>query len=248
MLKGRIVPEWEEVSLKNMQLFLGVLAGVVVLGSVSSAHAEGFELGARLGYGIPMGKLADDGADSDLSNYISGMVPLQLDVGYRVIPNLMVGGYFMYGFGITGDSLDKSCDAAKALGVDASCSAHDLRLGLQAQYHFMPEGDVDPWLGAGLGYEWLSFGVDVSSGGVSQKNTITGRGFEFINLQGGVDFPLAPNFGLGPFLSFSVGQYSKASTDCSGTGCDPTDSGSQDIDNKAMHEWLTIGARGTFVL
>jgi outer membrane protein W len=223
---------------------LGVLTGVVVLGSVSTAQAaEGFELGARVGYGIPMGKVNDDGTNDKLSQAISGMVPLQLDLGYRVIPNLMVGAYFMYGIGFAGDTITKLCDQAKAGGIDATCSAHDVRLGAQVQYHISPDGQIDPWLGAGIGYEWLTFGFE----GAGTTISSTGHGFEFINLQGGADFSVAPNFGLGPFLSLSVGQYSKASGDCSGN-CGGITTSSEEIDKKAMHEWLTLGVRGTFVL
>jgi hypothetical protein len=218
----------------------------MVLGSVSNAHAEGFELGARTGYAIAMGKVVDK-TNGDLSDSISGMIPFQLDVGYRVIPKLMVGGYVMYGFGFNGDRLQKLCDSEKAAGIDASCSSHDVRLGLQAQYHFIPDGSVDPWLGAGVGYEWLSFGVEAKANGVSSDISSTGHGFEFINLQGGADFSVAPGFGLGPFLSLSVGQYSTESTSCSGS-CLASSSESKDIDKKAMHQWLTLGVRGTFVL
>lgn len=231
--------------MKSLRIVLGVVASVAVLGSVSTAQAgEGFDLGARLGYGIPMGKTNDDGTNDKLSEAISGMVPIQIDLGYRFTPNLMVGGYFMYGFGFAGDSLSKSCDQLKAFGIDATCSTHDVRLGAQVQYHISPDAQVDPWVGAGIGYEWLTFGFE----GGGTKLSSTGHGFEFINLQGGADFAVAPNFGLGPFVMLSVGQYSDVSNDCSGSSCDPGDSSSDSIDKKAMHEWLTLGVRGTFTL
>jgi hypothetical protein len=218
-----------------------------VLGTASSAHAEGFELGARLGYGIPMGKAEDDD-NSDLSDGISGMIPLQLDVGYRVIPELSIGGYVMYGFGFTGDDISRTCDDAdNVVGVTVSCSARDVRLGLQAQYHFLPKKKLDPWLGVGLGYEWLTFGIDASGAGSERDVSITGKGFEFVNLQGGLDFKVASGLALGPYLSFSVGQYSSTSSSCSGA-CTGFDSSSEDIENKALHQWLLLGIRGTFVV
>ena len=229
--------------MNRLSLILGVLSGVVVLGSVSSAHAEGFELGARLGYGIPLGKAVDRGTNNDLSDGVKGMIPLQLDLGYRVTPNLMVGGYFMYGFGILPSDISSSCDRA-----NADCSIHDIRLGIQAQYHFMPEENVDPWVGAGIGYEWLGLGIDASVGGTTIKSSSSIHGWEFISLQGGADFAVAPQFGLGPFLSLSIAQYGTSTTSCSGTGCEPGDSASRDIDEKALHQWLTLGVRGTFVL
>jgi hypothetical protein len=74
----------------------------------------------------------------------------------------------------------------------------------------------------------------------------TGKGFEFINLHGGLDFNLSPGFGLGPFLSFSVGQYSSTSTSCSGS-CTGLTAESGDVADKAVHQWLLLGVRGTFV-
>jgi hypothetical protein len=230
--------------LKSLRIAWGVLTSVVVLGSVSTAQAaEGFELGARLGYGIPLGKISDQGTNNKLSDNMAGMVPLQLDLGYRVIPSLMVGAYFMYGFGITGGNFADTCDKL----TDTSCSMHDMRLGAQVQYHFMPDQSTDPWLGAGIGYEWLTQSIDGGGG----KLSTTVNGFEFINLQGGVDFSVAPNFGLGPFLLFSVAQYGEGSVSCSGAAtslCGGGDSVSKDIDKTAMHQWLLLGVRGTFVL
>jgi hypothetical protein len=52
-----------------------------------------------------------------------------------------------------------------------------------------------------------------------------------------VDFKLADAFALGPFASFSLGQYSSASMAAQGISIDadlPT----------AMHEWLTLGVKG----
>lgn len=219
---------------------------MAALGVVSPAEAGGFELGARLGYGIPMGK-AVDATDGELSKTIKGMVPLQLDVGYRVIPNLTLGGYVMYGFGLLGDEISSSCDQSKALGIDVSCGVSDLRLGIQGQFHIMPTQDVDPWVGVGLGYEWLSFSSEVSSGGRSQEVTLKAKGMEFLSLQGGADFNVAPGLGLGPFLSFSLGQYSSTSDSCSGE-CAGFTNESEDIANKALHQWLLLGVRGTFVI
>jgi hypothetical protein len=239
------IPNWEEATLHKWWI-IGLCSGLAVLGTTSSARAGGFELGARAGYGIPLGQ-ADE--DDDLSDGITGMIPLQLDVGYRVTPAFSLGGYAMYGFGIAGDDISEACDDLDDLpGVSASCSTRDVRLGMQAQYHFSPRQDLDPWLGAGFGYEWLTMGFEASGGGEEFDVSVTGKGFEFINLQGGVDFTLAPGFALGPFLSFSVAQYSSTSSSCSGSACGDGDSDDGDIEEKALHHWLQLGIRGTFVI
>jgi hypothetical protein len=224
---------------------VGLCSGLAVFGTTSRASAGGFELGARLGYGIPAGEFADDA--SDVSDGISGMIPLQLDLGYRVSPAFSIGGYVMYGIGFVGDDFSKICDDADDFpGLSASCSARDVRLGIQGQFHFLPKKKLDPWLGAGLGYEWQTLGQDISGVGRESDFSVTTKGFEFINLQGGLDFKVAPGLALGPFLSFSVGQYSSTSTSCSGNSCIAIESGG--IDDKALHQWFLLGVRGTFVV
>jgi len=47
-----------------------------------------------------------------------------------------------------------------------------------------------------------------------------------------------PALGVGPFLSLSFGKYGSASQD----------GNSVDINQTAMHEWLTLGLRGAFRL
>jgi outer membrane protein W len=197
----------------------------------SNASTGKFVIGARLGYGIGLGDIMKDLAMSD---NVSGHIPIWLDLGYMVTPNIMVGLYGQYGIGIP------SADECDASGV--SCSASVIRLGAQAQYHLSPAEKLDPWFGLGIGYEWGS----ITAEGGGQKQSLSVRGFEFLNLQGGADYKLAPNFGIGPFLSFSLGQYSNYSTEVTGGG---SQSGSiSDISDTTMHEWLTFGVRGAFTL
>lgn len=201
----------------------GVAAcGVLAFNAAPAAAAEeGFEVGARLGYGIAMGDAAEG---LEMGDFVSGQIPLWLDVGYRIMPALMVGGYLQYGFGILGGDVSDACDA-----TGADCSASVVRLGAQGQYHFMPWEAVDPWVGLGIGYEWASQSIGDASFGA--------RGFEFLNLQGGADFAVADGLAVGPFLSFSLGQYSTSWVEDE----------SSDIEETAMHQWLTFGVRGTFV-
>jgi hypothetical protein len=144
---------------------LGLVGAILcsTSGALAEPSKEGFEVGLRTGYAVPLGNA---GGDEKQSDTIAGAIPLW------------------------------------------------------------------PWIGAGLGYEWLRLS---SSGGEEAVNG-TLSGFEFVNLQGGVDFkPLDDtNFGVGPFLAFSLAQYSTAA-----------DGG--DIRDKTLHEWLNLGVRGTFV-
>ena len=56
---------------------------------------------------------------------------------------------------------------------------------------------------------------------------------------GGVDFRVARAFGIGPFVDVSVAQYSSGKI----TG-DITKDG--DITDKALHTWISLGAKVTF--
>jgi hypothetical protein len=213
---------------------LAAMASLCALALPSTVYAQegGFEGGLRTGYGIPLGK-ATDVARDDLSEGISGIIPLWVDAGYRIDQSLFVGGYFQYGYGFIGDTFEEACDLD---GV--SCSTNSIRVGAQIHYHFAPTSPANPWIGYGFGYEW--FNIDVE--GPGGEATITASGFEFANFQVGLDFMAAPNFYLGPFLSFSLDQYS--SLDCSGSACLNVEDGS--IDERSIHQWFVFGIRGGY--
>lgn len=195
---------------------LARLAVLAVLFAPTLASAQ-LSLGARLAYGLAMGEAAEGG---DLADFAKSQIPIQLDVGYRVTPALTIGGYFAYGFANLGDDLE--CD---------DCSGRVYRLGVQLDYAFKG-GSMTPWVGGGIGYEWLKLKDDATD------DEITLSGFEYLNLQGGLDWKVADKFSVGPFALFSIAQYSKAS-----------EGGEDfDIDNKAMHQWLQLGIRGRFDL
>lgn len=216
-------------------LALAALGCCANLAPRAAAQNTGFEAGLRVGYGIPLGSLSEN---NDLSDGIGGQIPLILDVGYRVIPNLFIGLYGQYGFAWVGGDIADLCDA-----TNADCSAHDIRLGIQAHYHFQPRQGLDPWIGLGFGYEW--FGVS-AEGGNTEFST-GAHGFEFINLQAGLDLRASQNFYVGPFLTLSIGQFSKATVDCESGLCGTGQFGaSGDIENTAVHEWLMLGLRGAY--
>jgi outer membrane protein W len=203
-------------------------------GSSATVNTEPgrFVVGLRLGYGLPIGSIAKD---LKMSDEVSGQIPIWLDLGYMVTPNIMVGLYGQYGFGSVGGDIKTLCDAA---GDSVSCKMSDIRFGVQGQYHVFPRENLDPWFGLGVGYELMK--ISLSGGG--EEGSATVKGFEFVNLQAGFDYKVAPILGIGPFISFSLGQYGSASADGAGVSV------SGDITNKAMHEWLTIGVRGAFTL
>jgi outer membrane protein W len=226
----------------------------VVVTSAATASAEegsgrGIELGIRAGYSLPLGSVLGSAtstvastsggsttvstvstASTDMSDIYSGRIPLMVDAGFRATPNIYVGASFMYGVMlINGDKT--GCNLS-----GADCSAHEIDFGVDAHYHLAPEQTIDPWVGLGIGYEWVtnSSSSSGSSGGGTGSATLSG--WQFVNFQLGADYKAQDSLGIGPFVSLSLGEYSSVSGD----------GASIDIPNKALHEWFTIGLRGAY--
>jgi hypothetical protein len=225
-----------------MKRLVSTAIGTAALAISVSAAAQDkkFDVGLRLGYALPLGNAWSAGTsgpftfpeDAKMSNAFSGQIPIWIDAGYRVVPPLVLGLYFQYGFVSVKTATDPNSPGCPS---GADCSAHDIRLGLQAEYDLLAGQSIDPWLGLGVGYEWL--GLSETANGTTSSGNLSG--FEFANLQGGVDFAVGDGVALGPFLSFSLGQYSTFHTEAQGVGVD--------IDvPKALHEWLAFGVRGRF--
>jgi hypothetical protein len=224
---------------------IGMISGVVVAGVLAGVLAEGtaraddvpsgIEVGLRTGYAIALGSAAGgaNGAPSaNMSDYVSGAIPIWIDAGYRFAsPNLFVGAYFQYGIGFTAGQTSKACSAN---GV--SCSANVVMYGIQAHYHIMPDATFDPWVGLGIGME--SANLQETVGGQSGGGSLSG--WDYAIIQVGGDYHLMPALAIGPFVNFALGQYGNQSS--SGGG----QSQSASIPNTALHEWLTIGIRGVY--
>ncbi len=223
--------------------------GLVAVCAATTAHAQEkkFIVGLRTGYSLPMGNAIGSGTinyagttlaipnASSMSDNFKYQVPIWIDAGYMVTPNLMLGVYFQYGFVGIKQGAANSNNTLTLCDAGASCSAHDIHYGIQAQYFFMPWQPVNPWLGLGIGRESMSFSETAAG------QTIDGSlsGWAFATLQGGLDLGVADGFGLGPFVSLSLAQYSSVHEQQGDVGADinvPT----------SMHEWLTFGVRGAF--
>jgi len=230
--------------------FLGL--GVTCIASTGRAQSDsGFAFGLRAGYAIPMGKagLADTAnttntSSDKLQDSVKGMIPLWFDVGYRISPALYAGAFFQYGFAL----INK--DQNEEYNHGFSCSAHDIALGANVHYHILPDASFDPWLGAGLGYEFLTANVSgpFSSGNqtVNVDASATLKGFQFLILEAGGDFKATPALAVGPFVNFAIGEYTRWSSTASTSGISQDQSG--DVQDTGVHEWLTIGVRGQYNL
>jgi hypothetical protein len=203
-------------------------AAVVFSGNPARADATptGIEVGLRTGYAIPVGNIQQS---MPLADPVIGTIPIWIDAGYRFHPNAMIGAFFQYGIGLVNGGKGEG----RICGGGSDCSASDMLFGVQFHYHLLPDQTIDPWGGVGFGYEIL--GLDdpgtANSAGVGGTSY---SGFQFVNLQIGADYKFKPNLGVGPFMMFSLGEYSR---------CSYTSSGNCTIPSGAMHEWLTLGIR-----
>jgi hypothetical protein len=216
------------------------MAAILVHLSVAAADEpsrfRGVEVGLRSGFAVPFGKAFGSASDSgitieggSLSDTLSGNVPIWLDLGYRLNERIYLGGYVSYAFGVLPRNV---CERTE-------CSASLLRFGLAVQNHFAPQQSFDPWVGAGVGYEALA---------TSQKRDVVTEsirlaGFD-AHIQSGLDYKVSPQFGIGPIVTASIGQYTSGSSET--TSSTVNLSGVTQDFPKAFHGWLTFGLRGAF--
>lgn len=190
----------------------------------------GVDLALRIGYAVPFGDFSGNG--SSLSSTFSGAVPFLVEAGYRFDRRFTVGPYFQYALAQVKDGAGAIC------GNGADCTGSVIRLGLEALYHLDVGSAFIPWFGLGVGYEWMN--IDASAGSVSAS--VSANGWEFLTLQLGGDIYVAPQFAIGPFVSFSIARYGRMSANAGDLH------GSGDVSDPAVHEWLQFGARVSFSL
>ena len=230
--------------------FRPVLASVVValpLFAPGAAQAEvRLELGARTGFGIPaQGNSA--GVGDTLDSEIAGQVPLWLDVGARIRPEFFVGAYFDYGVGIPGDLLSLYCAEVTNGYTEDGCSSRDVRAGAEMLFHFLPKAALDPWAGGGFGFEWEGWDIDAHvPNGAKRSISVTGVGFERLNLHFGLDYALSKHWKLGPFSTLALSEFRSRTTSCTGA-CKDVTLPDRHVSEKTLHEWLFVGIRATFL-
>jgi len=225
-----------------------VAVAVVVVIVVTPSHAfadtppanRGFQLALRTGASVPFGKAMND---LDSSEFSGVQVPFLVDVGGKPLPELFLGGYVGFAFGSPAGTTADFCEA-----VDAGCAGFGWRIGAEVQYQFIPDGKVNPWVGYGIGWEAVGFGIaqdDEDASNEDDEEAVFAAalaGYEFAHLMGGADFRLNKVVGLGPFVDVSFGRYTKVGF------ANDDNARSEDIDDsdEATHGWVTFGIRVVF--
>ncbi len=113
---------------------------------------------------------------------------LELDLGYRIIPNLTIGAYGTFARNDNGDH------------VSGSTNVYGATRGLQAAYHVRPNMSVDPWISLGGG--WKGMWLNPNIGKVTSL-----QGFELARLQIGVDYRVSDNISIAPVIGGSLGMF-----------------------------------------
>ena len=189
--------------------------------------AVAFTAAARVSAAFPMGSVLADPATGPLliSELVALSIPVQVDVGLTLHRRWFVGAYVQYAWSFMQVG---QCDVGEA------CSVTGLRVGIEGTYAFRDHGG--PWVGLGTGFEWMF--TSISAATFTREVDVSG--WEFANFQAGWDVEVSPRWKVGPWLSLSVGEFSRATLSGGGTTIEQT------ISNTAVHGWLQIGVKGTF--
>jgi hypothetical protein len=150
------------------------------------AVRNAFELGVAAGYSQGGGKLG--GQMGDLEDVAGAGAAVELDVGYRIIPQLSVGAYGTLSTYQEGDLIDTDTNV---IGATA---------GIQAAWHFRPDMSIDPWVSLGTG--WKGLWLDPQNG-----ETTSLQGLELARLQLGVDYRVSDSIAIAPVIGGSLGMF-----------------------------------------
>jgi hypothetical protein len=209
---------------------------LLVAGWVPPASAQepaepvvGFAVGARVALAFPMGSILSDPGTGPLliDELVAISIPVQVDVGLTLHRRWFVGAYAGYAWDVLQIGQCK---------VGQSCSVTGLRLGVQATYAFRDHGG--PWAGLGTGWEWMF--TRYSSTEFTTRLDV--GGWEYAIFQVGWDVEVSPAWMVGPWITGSVGEFSRASMS--------VDARNQEIaiPNRAVHGWIQLGVKGSFSL
>lgn len=204
-----------------------------------------FTVGVRVGFAFPLLNAYRDAKDESavrLGNELHGALPIALELGYRVLEPLYVGVLGSFGPAFPRSAGDGYCSPSAT-----SCTGDHLRVAVQARFHPLRGRTIDPWVGLGFGYERLSLREEgITANGDQGSVEMALSGVEFFDVSVGANYSVLRDLAVGPFLSFTLGQYGRISVDETlGSGSTTSDSA---IKNTSPHAWLVLGVRGAFGL
>jgi hypothetical protein len=144
------------------------------------------EISIGTGYSQGVGKVG--GGMNDLQDLAGPGGSVELGLGYRIVPNLMIGAYGSVSTYQEGDALDPTTNVYGATA------------GIQAALHARPHRSVDPWVSLGTG--WKGMWLDPRDG-----KTTSLQGLELARLQLGVDYRVSEDISISPMIGASLGMF-----------------------------------------
>jgi len=153
---------------------------ITAAGPAARPADNAFEI--TLGGGYAQG-FGDIGAGQrSLTDDSSAGGEVQLGLGWRINPNFMVG---LYGSG----SLHSTGDFTPGANIYTATA------GAQANYHFLPANDWDPWIGLGAGWRALW---------ITQNGTDSRHGLDLARVTAGVDYRVNSQFAVSPYVGLGL--------------------------------------------
>jgi hypothetical protein len=197
----------------------------------------GIDVGLQLGYGRPFGNVGA-GPEMAVDDIVASVVPVGLDLSYRIDELIAVGLLLQYG-------IVQFQDTEQACPTGGRCSGFLASVAAQVTVRAPVPWAVVPWLRLGGGYEWLRLHLTGTAGFEQADLAVTWRGVMFGVAQVGADYQLMHALAIGPVVGLSVGRYDFSSV--SGTfGGTPQPDQPMAVPDKALHEWFMVGVRGVF--
>jgi hypothetical protein len=153
--------------------------------STAGAPSNAWEIGLGVGYSQGVGDIG--GNSPTLTDLTHGGGEVQLNLGYRINPNWLVGIYGTGGKYSLGNLTPSNSDVWSATA------------GVQANYHVLPGNQWDPWVGLGAGWRghWIS----------KPGSTDSRHGLDIARLQVGVDYRVSPEFSVSPYVGASATMF-----------------------------------------
>jgi hypothetical protein len=189
-------------------------------------------LDVKAAYAIPVGDVWGSSSWNPawpMSGAWTGAVPLEIAARYRFTPSLSAGAFFQWG-----PAFVTSTGFAQIAGSSGS----DMRLGIELVYAFTPGAALDPWVGLGTGWQWTSYS--------SSSASVTLSGWEYLNVQAGLDFALGQALAIGPYLGFAGGNYTNIfASGAANTGVGNDYGGAIPTGARSFHAWIQLGVKGT---
>jgi outer membrane protein W len=171
-----------------LAMAIGAPAHAEELGAITSREgppaSTGLEIAVGAGYSQAFGNITAGRSISDLA---TGGGALEVDLGYRLIPNLSLG---LYGTGST-----------YAIPSNATLdNAWSMSAGVQAAWHFRPDGLFDPWFSLGSGWR----GMWTVGSGTTQSSR---HGWEIARIQAGVDYRINESVAVSPVIGVDLSMF-----------------------------------------